>query len=269
MTTPFRSVRFAPAILLLTFTVACSTKRVHEEPIMENGDRVSVPDGSSADGSAARDARAERDSILGSALADCEPEICEAVVGGEVRPGMTEAQVLAATRTGPGAWQIRRTGPATVLMADQAHAPPGDEVSDVAMVQLREGRVISVAYREPEGLRLVRSDDDLGTAARARARAGLLLREGDDLAARGDLGAALDRYDRADVLAPGDPMVAYRIATVLDKQLRPIQALIQYRLFLHALELERIEARGDAAAKLAEAIAHARERIIVLERRAR
>jgi len=61
-------------------------------------------------------------------------------------------------------------------------------------------------------------------------------------------------------------MIGYRIATVLDKELRPIEALIQYRLFLHQLELENIEARGDAAAKMADAIARARERIIVLEK---
>ncbi|NIP80796.1 MAG: hypothetical protein GWM90_16900, partial [Gemmatimonadetes bacterium] len=43
--------------------------------------------------------------------------------------------------------------------------------------------------------------------------------------------------------------------------------LIRYQLFLHQLELERIEAVGDAYAKLADAIAHARERVIILERR--
>ena len=40
-------------------------------------------------------------------------------------------------------------------------------------------------------------------------------------------------------------------------------------LFLHQLELEKIEAVGNANAKLAEAIAHAQERIVVLDRRAR
>jgi hypothetical protein len=62
-------------------------------------------------------------------------------------------------------------------------------------------------------------------------------------------------------------MVAYRIASVLDKQLRPIQARIQYELFLHRLEMEKIRARGEVAANIAEAIARARERIIVLEKR--
>jgi tetratricopeptide (TPR) repeat protein len=97
----------------------------------------------------------------------------------------------------------------------------------------------------------------------------MLLREGDDLVARGEFNMALNRYDRAHVLRPGDPEVEYRIATVLDKQLRPIEALIRYRLFLHQLELERIQATGEAYGHLASAIAHARERVIVLERQTR
>lgn len=112
---------------------------------------------------------------------------------------------------------------------------------------------------------MVDAPADATTEGRARARAEMLLREGDDYAARGELDAALDRYDRAQVLA-ADPIVDYRIATVLDKQLRPIEALIRYQLFLHRLELEKIEATGDAYAKLADAIARARERIIVLEK---
>src|SRR5690606_14945170 len=77
---------------------------------------------------------------------------------------------------------------------------------------------------------------------------------GDDLAARGDLDGALDRYDRAQVLQPDNVELEYRIATVLDKQLRPIEALIRYQLFLHRLELEKIEAVGDAYAQLADAV---------------
>ena len=107
----------------------------------------------------------------------------------------------------------------------------------------------------------------LVAAGRAAAMADMLLREGDDYVARGEFDLALNRYDRAQVLRPDDPVISYRVATTLDKQLRPIEALIQYQRFLHQLELEKIEARGDAYAKLAEAIAHAKERIVVLERR--
>jgi hypothetical protein len=89
------------------------------------------------------------------------------------------------------------------------------------------------------------------------------------MAARGDLDAALDRYDRVSVLTPEDPMIDYKIAAVLDKALRPYEAIIQYQLFLHRLNLETIEAEGAAAAQLAEAIALAQQRLVILERQAR
>ena len=78
-----------------------------------------------------------------------------------------------------------------------------------------------------------------------------------------------DRYDRALVFLPNDAMLQYRVATLLDLQLRPVEALIRYQRFLQQLELQRIEAIGNANAKLADAIARAQQRIIVLERQAR
>jgi hypothetical protein len=59
------------------------------------------------------------------------------------------------------------------------------------------------------------------------------------------------------------------MATALDKLLRPREAELRYRLFLHRLELETIEAFGNANAKLAGAMIAARERIVVLEKQAR
>ena len=115
-------------------------------------------------------------------------------------------------------------------------------------------------------MRVVSSPEQASTEGRAEAMAETLIQEGDRLAAVGDLDGALDRYDRASILAPADPLVDYRIATVLDKALRSQEAQIQYELFLHRLDLERIEAQGDADAKLAEAIALAQQRIVVLER---
>lgn len=251
--------------------VGCATHRVHEQPIMENGDRVEVPSGrEAADPAAAARMAAEResaDSIRAEALATCSGAVCDALVRGELALGMSESQVLAATRTSEAAWRIRRSGPAVVLMPRSLVDGPSDVVADVAMVRLDQGQVAGYAYNEATGVRLVSQPEDATTAGRADALAEQLLREGDDLAASGDLDGALNRYDRADVLRPDDPMIDYRIATVLDKQLRPIEALIQYKLFLHQLELEKIEARGDAAAKMADAIARARERIIVLEKR--
>jgi len=97
----------------------------------------------------------------------------------------------------------------------------------------------------------------------------MLLAEGDRLAAAGQSAAALDRYDRALVLLPNEPMLQYRIATLLDEQLRPIEALMRYQRFLNQLEIQRIDAIGNANAKLADAIVRARERVIILEKQAR
>lgn len=94
-----------------------------------------------------------------------------------------------------------------------------------------------------------------------------MLRQGDEYTAAGRLDLALERYDQADILRPGDPHTNLRIAQVLDKQLRPIEAVLRYRSFIHQMELERIRAEGEVAANIAEAIARAHERIVVLERR--
>ena len=102
---------------------------------------------------------------------------------------------------------------------------------------------------------------------RAAARADALLEQGDEHVAAGRLDLALERYDQADILRPGHAQTTLRIATTLDKSLRPVEAIMRYQLFIHQMELERIHARGEAGAKIAEAIARAHERIVVLERR--
>ena len=89
------------------------------------------------------------------------------------------------------------------------------------------------------------------------------------MAAAGDFTAALERYDRASVVNRADAELQYKMATSLEKLLRPREAELRYRLFLHQLELETIEAHGNANAKLAGAMMQARERIVVLERRTR
>lgn len=259
------------SVLTVTVLVGCVPKKVHEEPILENDERV---EGSSAAAEAAAEkaerqraaAAAERDALTAEALATCEPAICEAVVRGEVAVGMTETQVLAATGTGSRAWLIRQAGESTVMTPALSTNPPTDAVGDVVVVQLASNRVSRYAYREPQGVRVVSSPADATTEGRAEAMAEALVREGDDLAARGDFDGALNRYDRASILTPGDPMVDFKIAEALDKALRPVDALIQYQLFLHRLEIEKIEARGEAAARLAEAIALAQQRILILER---
>jgi hypothetical protein len=256
-------------ILLLA---ACASKRVHEEPVLRNGDRVQSAD-EVVEATRAQTARDNnelvkaRDDAAAQALATCTPAVCTAIARGEVALGMTEAQVLAATRTTDGAWSVRDAGSASVMVPASATSAPRDVVGELAMLQLSNGRVSSYSYREAQGVRVVASASDATTAGRADALADMLLREGDDLVARGDFNGALNRYDRAQVLRMNDPVVDYRIATVLDKQLRPIEAQIRYRLFLHKLELEKIGAVGAANAQLADAIAHAKERIIVLEKR--
>jgi Flp pilus assembly protein TadD len=135
------------------------------------------------------------------------------------------------------------------------------------MVQLRNGQVASYTYRDARGLRVVDSPADATADARTAAMADALIREADEMVANGDMVGALDRYDRASTLKPRDAMLEYRIASILDRSLRPVEALMRYKRFLHQMELEKIEAYGDAHAKLADAIARARERVIILEKR--
>jgi hypothetical protein len=258
----------------VTLAAACAPQQVRERPIMQTGDRVPSADRTieSARAEAEREqaeAAARRAGPAADALADCAPAICEAIARGEVALGMTEPQVLAATRTTGAAWTARDAGPASVLVPASLQHAPRDALGQLAMIQLRDGRVAAYSYQESQGIRLVASPQDATLDGRARALAEMLIREGDDYAARGDLNAALDRYDRADVLMPGSPELDYRIASVLDKQLRPIEALMRYQLFLHRLELERIDAVGRAYGYLADAIAQARQRIIILERQTR
>jgi tetratricopeptide (TPR) repeat protein len=263
------NARIVTLMALLT-AAACGLKRADEEPIPRPGDRVPRADDTVEAVRQEMERRREelasrRDEITAEALATCTGAVCDALARGEVALEMTEAQVLAATRTTDEAWQIRRNGRSTIMAPRFTANPPRDALGEVALVQLRDGRVASYSYREAQGVRVVSRPEDATTAGRANALAEMLIREGDDLVARGDLDAALDRYDRAQVLQPENVELEYRIATVLDKQLRPVEALIRYQLFLHRLELEKIEAAGDAYAKLADAIARARERIIVLE----
>jgi len=253
---------------------ACVPKKVEEQPIMENNQRAGDASATVAAASAQAEqdratAANQRSDIQAEALADCAPAVCDAVVRGEIALGMNEVQVLAATRTTEDAWTIRHSGPSLIMVPEDERMMPSDVVGNVAMVQLADSRVSRYGYSESQGIRLVDEPFDATTEGRAQALAESLTREGDEMAANGDLDAALDRYDRVSVLTPGDPMIDYKIASVLDKALRPYEAMIQYQLFLHRLNLETIEAEGAAAAQLAEAIALAQQRLVILERQAR
>ncbi len=272
--TPPRIPQLAPTLFISALAAtgcAAASKRIDERPIaiMRNGDRVESPTHTIETAGAQVRAegalgRAQRDSIASVAYATCDSTICEALGRGELALGMTEAQVLAATRTNHRAWSLRQSGDVTVLIPRDANAAPHDAVASVALVQLVDDSVATISYREPQGLRTVTKPDDVAQASRVRAAA--LTREGDALAAEGDFTAALDRYDRASVIDRTDAELQYKIATSLDKLLRPREAELRYRLFLHQLELEKIEAVGNANAKLADAIAHARERLMIIEK---
>jgi hypothetical protein len=263
------------AVAALLLGAACAPRMQPIRPIVENGGTIPATAGEAvaragADGRAERERLAdERDATAAEALASCRGATCDALARGEIAVGMTEAQVMAATGTTVEAWERRGGDGMAILAARWQDQPVSDAVAEVAMVTMQGGRVRSYTYREPQGLRLVASAEDATPAARARSRAAVLLREGDDLAARGDFVGALDRYDRADVVSPNDPETTLRIARALDKQLRPLEARMRYQLFLHQMELETIRAHGEAYAHLYAAVAEARDRILVLDRRGR
>lgn len=242
------------ALLLAVCTLAaCGPGMRAPRPIMTNGAILS--------------ADADRVVDRAAAHADAERPAMPVATGGELALGMTEAQVLAATGTTPDAWQTRGDGRTRVLAARTLGGGPSDAVAEVAYVTLQDGRVRSYAYREPQGVRTVDSPADATSAGRRAAQAEALLREGDALALNGAFTAALERFDRADVVRPGDGETTLRIATALDKLLRPVEAELRYRRALQQLEIERLRAEGEVAARIAEAIARAHERIVVLERR--
>jgi tetratricopeptide (TPR) repeat protein len=261
----------APAALAGLMALAACGPRL--APVMRSGDIL--PDRSAAVVEQARvqgeaeQARLqeERASLGATALATCVPTVCEAVARGEVWVGMNQAQVMAATRTTSEAWETRPSGAITLMTARPGSRAPLDAVGELAFVSLQNGLVTNYTYREPQGFRTVSSPAEATLAGRAAAQADALLRQGDEFAAAGSLDLALDSYDRADVIRPGHPDTNLRIASALEKQLRPIEAIIRYQLFIHQLEMEKIAARGEAAARLAEAIALAQQRIIILERR--
>ena len=270
-----RIPQLAPTIFVTALAAACANpKRIDEAPItvMRNGDRIESPnrttDAATTQSLEAGIAgRERRDSLTAVAFASCSASVCAALGRGEVALGMNEAQVYAATRTTDIAWSARRSGGAVVLTPRELEASPRDAVAPVAMVQIAGGTVAGITYREPQGLRTVTTTADANDAGRARAAA--LIHEGDGLAAAGDFTLALDRYDRASVITRSDAELNYKMASALDKLLRPIEAELRYKLFLHQLELQKIEAVGNANAKLADAIAQAKERIVVLDRQKR
>lgn len=261
------------AALAVVALAACNGPRVVQEtPVMVTGDRVPMSDDVINDARIKSDAaRAERqaqhDAVTAAAVASCTPDICDAIGRQEVALGMTSAQVMAATRSSPDAWSVRNAGNGVVMTPASMDAIPTDAHGQVAIVQLDGDRVASVSRRDRTGLRVESRPSDTTRDARVAALADAVIREGDDYVAAGDRVRALERYDRALVLSPDNALLNFKVAQLLDQQLRPVEALMRYQKFLLSLELQRIDAVGTQNAKLAEAIALAQQRIVVLDRR--
>lgn len=247
-------------------------QRVNESPIMTNGDRVEAADASTAAPAVAADraaTQASLDSVYALATAGAPVAIRESIAKGEVTIGMNEVQVFAATRTTPGAWVVRRANGDAVMVPAHVSMAPKDRIGEMVMVQMDGGRAAVLSRRGPQGILVASKPQDATAAAQGKAAAEALIREGDDLVAANDMAGALNRYDRASVLDPDAAEVQYKAARLLDLQLRPQEALMRYQRFLLSLDIERINAQGNANAKMAEAIAMAQQRIVILEKQVR
>ena len=167
---------FAAAGLAALAATACAPRMNRVRAIQPNGAIVR----SSQDDDIARARRegsserarlaAEQDQVVGRAVADCTPMLCNAIARGELALGMTREQVIAATHSGPAAWEERGAGGITTLTPSEGTRAPHDVVSEVAFVTLQNGRVQGFAYREPQGVRLVSSAADATPEGAARAR---------------------------------------------------------------------------------------------------
>jgi tetratricopeptide (TPR) repeat protein len=257
------------ALVLLLAACAPYPQRVRQPVTIPNNATVAAAEG--ADVAAAINLDRARtknsaDSVYALAVAKCAPAHCDAIARGEITIGMSQNQVMAATRSAPQAWVVRRVEDFGTMVPAAPATSPYDRDGEVMMVQMERGGASVISRRTPQGLMVVSRPQDATTQGRARQQAELLMREGDDLVASNDLAGALNRYDRASVLDPDQPEIEYKAARLLDLQLRPQEALMRYQRFLLSMEIERIQAQGEASARMAEAIALAQQRIVILER---
>ncbi len=259
-------------VILLAAACAPYPQRIDQPVALPNNANVpQVDPANAAIGSQTAYAmmRYSADSVYAVAIRGCSQGVCDAIGRGEIILGMTPEQVMAASRTGPQAWVLRRFDGFGTMVPASPNASPYDRVGQVMVVQLERGASAVVSRRGPQGIMVVSNPQDETTQARARAQAEALVREGDDLVAANDMAGALNRYDRASVLDPSQPEIEYKAARLLDLQLRPQEALMRYQRFLLSMDLERIKAQGEASARMAEAIALAQQRIVVLQREVR
>ncbi len=262
----------AAASLAVATACAPYPQRIRQPVTLPNNATVPAAEGADAAAAVGMDRmrlRQAADSVAAVAAATCAPAQCEAIARNEIAVGMSEAQVMAATRSAPQAWMVRRVGDFAMMVPATPSAPPYDKSGQVMTIQMERGGASVISRRGPQGVMVVSRPQDATHQAQARAAAEALVREGDDLVAANDLEGALNRYDRASVLDPDAPDIEYKAARLLDLQLRPQEALMRYQRFLLSLDIERIRAQGEASAKMAEAIALAQQRIVVLEKQVR
>lgn len=258
----------------LILAAACSPypQRIDQPVTIPNNATVVASEGADAAAAIEMDRarlRQSADSVNAIAMANCAPAHCEAIARNEIGIGMNEAQVMAATRSSPQAWMVRRVGDFATMVPATPNASPYDKMGQVMMIQMERGGASVISRRGPQGILVSSRPQDATHQAQSRQAAEALVREGDDMVAANDLAGALNRYDRASVLDPELPDIEYKAARLLDLQMRPQEALMRYQRFLLQMDIERIRARGEANAKMAEAIALAQQRIIVLERQGR
>lgn len=259
----------ALGLVLLAAACAPYPQRVRQPVAIPNNATVAAAEGANAAAAVGAEQamlRAAADSVYMLAVGKCAPAHCEGIARGEVMIGMTQNAVMAATRSAPQAWVVRAAGDFGTMVPATPSASPYDRSGEVMMIQMERGGASVISRRGPQGILVVARPQDASAQAMARQQAEALVREGDDLVAANDLAGALNRYDRASVLDPQQPEIEYKAARLLDLQLRPQEALMRYQRFLLSLDIERIKAQGDAAARMAEAIALAQQRIVILER---
>src|SRR5690606_23602384 len=104
-------IRTSAALLaLVSLAGACGPHIRPLERTMDNGELLhprseEVVEQARLEGEMERERiAADQAAAMAAALASCTPEICEAIGRGELAVGMTEAEVLAATRTTHQAW---------------------------------------------------------------------------------------------------------------------------------------------------------------------
>jgi tetratricopeptide (TPR) repeat protein len=263
---------FAAGAMAVASACAPYPQRIRQPVTIPNNATVPATDAADEAAAISMDRmrlRQAADSVAAVAMANCAPAHCDAIARNEIAIGMSEAQVMAATRSAPQAWMVRRVGDFAMMVPATPSAAPTDKTGQVMTIQMERGGASVISRRGPQGVMVVSRPQDATHQAQARAAAEALVREGDDLVAANDLDGALNRYDRASVLDPDAPDIEYKAARLLDLQLRPQEALMRYQRFLLSLDIERIRAQGEASAKMAEAIALAQQRIVVLEKQVR